>query len=341
MQGYDSDRAGALARQLMERVRTLPGVAGAALSTRPVMRGSGMVQTIGVAGRPIAKSDFLNCSTNGISPGYFETMGIRLLAGTDFSASDEGKEKPLKIVVNQAFVRRFFPGVDAVGKLVGTRGPDGNGRAEYQIAGVVSDAKYRSLREPSPPTIYSLAVKNLDYGFILNVRAQGPPEGLINSVRDTLRALDSQVPLVEIHTMKEEVDMSLWQERLLARLSALFSGFAALLAAIGLYGALDFVVKSRTREIGVRVALGASPGRVAWMLSLETVLLVGAGVALGLTAYAASMRWIRQALYGVAPTDPKAIAMALLFVAAVTLLAAAPPIWRAVRIDASTALRYE
>jgi predicted lysophospholipase L1 biosynthesis ABC-type transport system permease subunit len=215
------------------------------------------------------------------------------------------------------------------------------GTPQNQIVGVVSDAKYRSLREPVPPTVYSPVVEGFDGDFILHLRTRGDPAAAIAPVRETLRRLAPDLPFVEVRTQRQEVETSLWQERLLAWLSALFGGFAAVLAGIGLYGALDFAVKARQREAGVRVALGASPLGVVRLLSRETLLLVAAGALSGIAVYAVSARWIRQALYEVAPSDPEALGSALFFIAVVAWLAVASPLWRAARIDPASALRHE
>jgi predicted lysophospholipase L1 biosynthesis ABC-type transport system permease subunit len=265
---------------------------------------------------------------------------MRVVAGRDFAWSDN-KQKPANAIVNLAFVRHFFPGKNPLGGRFGNRGPDGLGTPQNQIVGVVSDAKYRSLREPVPPTVYSPVVEGFDGDFILHLRTRGDPAAAIAPVRETLRRLAPDLPFVEVRTQRQEVETSLWQERLLAWLSALFGGFAAVLAGIGLYGALDFAVKARQREAGVRVALGASPLGVVRLLSRETLLLVAAGALSGIAVYAVSARWIRQALYEVAPSDPEALGSALFFIAVVAWLAVASPLWRAARIDPASALRHE
>jgi predicted permease len=341
LKGYKPERARLLSRKLLEKTRSLPGVIAAGIASRGLMRGTGVKATFGVAGEPISRNDFLNSSLNSVTPDYFDAMGMRVVAGRDFTWSDDNQQKPRKVIVNQAFVRRFFPGQSALGRLFGNRGPDGLAAADNQIIGVVSDAKYRSLREEIPPTVYSPVVSGFDSSFILHLRTRGQPASVIAPVREALRSLDAELPFIEVRTLREEVETSLWQERLLAGLCTIFSCFAALLAGIGLYGALDFAVKARTREIGVRVALGADPLRVIQLLSSETLLLVTAGAALGLAVYAASARSIRHVLYGVDPSDHLALASALLFIAAVALGATAPPIWRAARMDPASALRHE
>src|SRR5262249_6714287 len=150
--------------------------------------------------------------------------------------------QPLKAIVNQTFVTRFFRGRNPIGQRFGFPGPGGVGKSENEIIGVVSDAKYRSLREPIPPTVYKAVVDGFDSEFILHVRTPARPEALIAPVRDAWRDLDPSLPLIEVRTLREEVEASLWQERLLAVLATVFGAIATLLASIGLYGAIDYAV---------------------------------------------------------------------------------------------------
>lgn len=341
MKGYKPEQAKLLSRKLLEETRSLPGVVGAAIASHGLMRGTGLKGTFGVAGVPVTRNDFLNSSIHLVTPGYFDTLGMRIVAGRDFTWSYDKKQKPQNAIVNLAFVRHFFPGENPLGRRFGNRGPDGLGTAQDQIVGVVSDAKYRSLREPVPPTVYTPVVSGFDGDFILHLRVRGDPAAAIAPVREILRRLAPDLPFVEVRTLRQEVETSLWQERLLAWLSALFAGFAAVLAGIGLYGALDFAVKARRREVGVRVALGATPLRVIRLLSRETLLLVTGGALSGIAMYAATARWIRQALYDVVPSDPQALGSALLFIAVVAWLAIAFPLWRVARIDPASALRHD
>ncbi len=331
MKAYKPDKAKLLSQQLLEKTRELPGVAAAAIASRGLMRGTGLKATFGVAGKPIRKDDLLASSANSVTPGYFDAMGMHVLAGRDFSWSDknyqwteENKQKSTKVIVNQAFAQRFFPGQNALDKLFGYTGPDGLARPENQIIGIVNDAKYRSLRERIPPTVYAPVVDGFDSDFILHLRTRGEPAVLIPPVRAVLRSLDPELPFIEVRTLRQEVDTSLWQERLLAWLSTIFGCFAALLAGIGLYGALEFSVKAKTREIGVRAALGASPMRVVRLLLGETLVPVAAGTVVGIGLYLASARWIRALLYNVSPSDPMAFGSALGFLAAVAFVATVP-----------------
>jgi predicted permease len=338
---YSPEQSRALSKKLLDQVRILPGVAGSGIASRPLMRGTGLKGTFAPAGSHIAPADFLNSSLNAVTPDYFDALQIPLLAGRRFSWSDRSQVLPRKVLVNQTFARRFFPGRNPIGERFGSPGPNGVARAENEIVGVVGDAKYRSLREPVPATVYSPAVDGFDSDFILYVRARQRPQTLIALVRATLRALDPELPFVEVHTLQDEVEASLWQERLLAWPSSFFGVMAAMLAGIGLYGLLHSAVASSTREIGIRLALGADPPRIAALFSRYTLLLTAAGIALGMCSYFVAASGLRAVLYNVHPWDPAAIAGVIAFTTVVGALAAAPAIWQAVRIDPASALRTE
>jgi predicted permease len=341
IRGYKPEQSRALSKALLEKASGLPGAAAASLASRGLMRGTGVKATFGVAGARISTTDFLNASLNSVTPGYFETMGMRVLAGRDFNWFDHNRTTPAGMIVNQTFVRRFFPDKSPVGQRFGGPGPGGVAKADHEMIGVMSDAKYRSLREPIPPTVYTPVVDGFDSSFILHVRTRQRPAALIAPVREVLRSIDPELPFIEVRTLREEVEASLWQERLLAALSTAFGGIAALLASIGLYGALDYAVKSRTREIGVRMALGAQPARIVSLLSRETLVLVAGGAILGLGAYAVAAVWIRRVLYDVHSWEPLAVGSVLVLVGLVAAIAAAPAVYRAVRIDPASALRAE
>lgn len=343
MLSYDVDRAYSLAQELIRQTQALPMVSTASIARLGLMRGTGMKVTLGPAGESIGQDDFLNCSTNMITRNYFATMGMRLIAGRDFSPSDEDATDPARVIVNQAFVKHFFPGEDPIGRRIGFRGKGGVAGADMQIVSVVTDSKYRSLREVIHPVVYSYVTKeDLQASFVLHVRThQSQPDTVISPVRDILRLLDPELPFIEVNILEDEIETSLWQERLLAILSSAFGAIAAVLAAIGLFGALDYAVRTRTREIGVRVALGARAADIGRMLWLESLRLLSIGVTLGLFVHLALTRWIRQFLYEVHPFDATALAHALAIVVAVCIAATLPPNGRAMRIRTSEALRHE
>jgi predicted permease len=341
LRGYTPDQSRALSKALLEKTSALPAVAAAGMASRALMRGTGIKTTYGAAGTRLNATDFLNCSINTVTPNYFAAMGIHVVAGRNFNWFDRAGRVPLGVIVNQAFTRHFLPDRNPIGARFGGPGPGGVAKAEYEIVGVVSDAKYRSLREPVPPTVYYAVVDGFYPAFNLHVRTVQRPESMMAPVREALRSLDPELPIVEVWTLREEVDASLWQERLLAWLSTIFGVVAALLASIGLYGALDYAVKCRTREIGVRMALGARPARIVGLLSGEVLLVTGCGVAAGLCAYAAAAVWIRRVLYDVRSWEPMVVVSVVVLVGLVAAMAAAPAAWRAVRIDPARALRAE
>lgn len=341
LKGYSPEKSRAFSKTLLERSRHLPGVVAAGLASRGVMRGTGVKATFGPAGTRIQASDYLNSSLNRITPGYFETMGMRIVAGRDFNWFDRSKTRPGKAIVNQTFASRFFPGRNPLGERYGSPGAGNVAGADTEIIGVVSDAKYRSLREAIPPTVYVPVVDGFDSVFILHVRTSQRPETVIAPVRNVLRSLDPELPFVEVRTLRDEVEASLWQERLLAALSMTFGAIAVLISSLGLYGALDYAVKSRTREIGVRVAVGAEPAAIIRLLGREALVLVSCGVVAGLCAYAGVALWIRSALYEVSTWDGFGIASVLVGVGVIAVGAVSPAIYRAVRIDPASALRAE
>jgi predicted permease len=330
--GYTDEQTTALQRHMLARVHELPGVDSVSAALRAVMRGSGIKTTIAPLGQTAAANDFLNTSFNGVSPDYFQTMGMHLVSGRDLSEADNHLQ-PEHVVVNEAFAHRFFPGQIAVGRSFGRGNPLD---ATFQIVGVVSDAHYRSLREPVPPTFY----EPLSAGdFTLCVRTRRLPESLIQPVRQTLIAFDPALSFAEVHTLAEEVDDSAAPERLTAVLASVFGLFAALLASVGLYGLLAFSVAQRQKEIGIRMAVGARPRSIAQLIGGQALVLVGVGVVLGLVAAILVTPMASALLYGVAPSDPLSMAAAAIFVILIAALAALIPAMRAARVDPAIALR--
>ena len=332
LSGYSLEQCDKLRRALLDRVRALPGVAAAASASRAVMRGSGVKTTVLPEGQTITEADSLNTSLNTVSPEYFDTMGMRILAGRGFQDSDRGV-KPARVLVNQTFAQQFFPGIDPVGRLLGN-----SIQTKFEIIGVVNDAKYRSLREPMTPTYYNLGSDDF---FVLCVRTRMRPETIIQPVRLELAALDPALPFLEIHTLAEEVDASAASERLTATLASLFGLLAAMLAAVGIYGLLSYAVAQRRREIGIRMALGARPGDIARMIGRQALAMVLVGVAAGLAAAWEAAPAIRSLLYGVTPSDGMSLGTAAAFVLLVSALATAIPAGRAARVEPASALRDE
>jgi putative ABC transport system permease protein len=339
LSGYTAAQEQALLSALTRRAREIPGVLNVALAARGVLRGRGIAMTVAPVGQQPSTADFLNTNLHDVSPEYFATMGIRLVAGRDFTGADDPMAKPRQVVVNQAFVRRFFPNIDPLGQRFGAGPPQRVVERIFEIVGVVSDAKYRSMREPMMPTVYQVAHEF--ESFVLHVRTRGRPESIIQSVRQALTALDPAVPFVEISTLAEEVDASTAGERLTAALASIFGTIAALLTAVGLYGLLAYVVAQRRREIGIRMALGAQTVDIAVLVGRQALAMVVGGMVVGLGAAAAAAQWTGSLLYGVAPSDPRSLAAAAVFVALVAAAAVAVPVARATHIEPAAALRQE
>jgi predicted permease len=335
--GYTGAQAKSFWKALSVRVRDLPGVVSVGMASRPLMRGSGFKSTVAPVGQKASRADYLNTSSNSVSPEYCGTMGLRVLEGRGFAARDVDATKPAPVVVNQSFARRFFPQGGAIGRRFG-HAMEAPALPTYEVVGVVSDAKYRSLREPVPPTYYSASEANFS---VLCVRTRTAPDSVIQPVRKVLAALDSALPFTEIHTLADEVDASAAPERLTAALAAIFGFFATLLAAVGIYGLLAFAVEQRRREIGIRIALGARASNIGAMLGLQAGAMVAGGVILGLGGALLAGPWVHALLYGVAPADSLSLALAALLVTLVAAVATAIPAARATRVQPASVLRQE
>jgi predicted permease len=343
MLNYTPQQAGGLRSRLLATVRELPGVQSAGIASRGVMRGTGVVATVAPAGKRVPRSEFLNTSLNQVSPEYFETMGMRFLSGRNFR-ENEPKTKPAPVVVNHAFVRHFFVESNAVGEKFGL----GNvvekaASADYQIIGVVSDAKYRSLREMIPPTIYRLWLVEAEGAepFILHVRTRNRPDAIIGPVESALRTIDPRLPFFEIHTLAEEVDATLWAERVLAWLSTIFAIAAAVLATMGVYATLAYAIAQGRREIGIRMALGARPVDLARLLAARPMLVASMGVAAGTVAFQAVSSLFRNVLFGVSASDPLAVIGGAAIVLAITLITTLIAVNGAIRVSPASVLREE
>jgi predicted permease len=337
--GYTKETAAAFISNLTQRVREIPGVVSVAVASRGIMRMRGVASTVARAGERPSRADFLNVSTNSVSPEYFDTMGMRVLSGRGLIPSDATDAKPQKVLVNEAFVRRFFPNVDPLGQRFGVGAAETVVAPDFEIVGVVNDAKYRSLREPMIPLSYAYGK---DYGsFVLNVRTRVRPEEILEPVRKALASIDPGLPFLEVHTLSEEAAGTAALERLTAVLASVFGGLAALLAGVGLHGLLAYAVTQRRREIGIRMALGAAALDIAGLTVRQTVVMAVGGLAVGLGAALACGPLVRSLLYGVSPWDLTSLGAAVGFVLVVAALATVVPAWRAAGIEPSVALREE
>ena len=326
-------------QQWLQRVKQLPNVSNAALAEIRMFRGSGRKTTIAQAGAMVPMSDFMNTSTQSISPGYFDTVGQRLIEGRRLQDSDSN---PLSnglrpVVVNQAFVARFGQGKSVVGKSFGF----GAGKAvsaEVQVIGVVSDAKYRSVREPIQPTMYGL-LGNEYSRITLLVNTSSQSASLIASVRDQLRAISTHLYAEDIATMQQDIENSLWNERALAFLANTLAVFSALVAMAGISALASYLATMRTREIGIRCALGASTSNILkWFLNQIWLPLLG-GLMGGILLSETIEQTVQSLLYGVSLRDSGLTLISAGGVFCAGLLAVLLPAFRAARIEPWKALR--
>ncbi|HJT29660.1 MAG TPA: ABC transporter permease [Pyrinomonadaceae bacterium] len=336
-------------RQVTERVEAIPGVESASVARIAAVSGNSSVRSLLIEGRagsdnqfrsdnsgPVAENDE-SVSANVIGPKYFQTMGIPFLQGRDFNAQDSDDHPPV-VIVNEAFVRRHFPNEDALGKRLSFNGPKGPWR---EIVGVVHTSKYRSLGEAPTPVAYLALQQNHETGMTLHVRTRVDPSSVAGVIRNEVQSLERNLPLGNPELMSERVTNSLYAARMGAILLAVFGGVALLLASIGLYGVMSFAVARRTRELGIRVALGAQPGDVFRLVLLQGMTLVIAGLVLGIGVALAVTRLLASFLYGVTTMDALTFTAIPALLTAVALLACYLPARRATRVEPLVALRYE
>ncbi len=336
---YKGPRRAEVFREMLARVRALPGVKAAVSNVTPVSGSAWTDDVVADGFTPKTREDGV-AFFNQVGDGYFETMGTRLLAGRDFGPRD-ALTAPAVAIVNESMARRFFATTNAVGKtfrvLQGQKTS-----APIEIVGIVEDAKYKSLRDPAPPTAYLAVSQDSTPSAYLtfDVRAGGSTAAIAPAVRNAMLAASPTVSLT-FASFAEQVDESVARERLLATLSTFFGGLALLLATIGLYGVMSYSVARRRNEIGIRMALGAARTRVVRMVLGEVAMLVGIGVALGLAFALASSRLLAVFLFGLAPNDPVTIAGAITISVLVAAVAGYLPARRASRVDPMLALREE
>jgi putative ABC transport system permease protein len=338
---YPPARRGAVFEEMLERLRALPGVRSASASAATPIDNSLSAFDLQVEGyKPKSKED-TDVYFNNVSDQFFETLGTDLMAGRDFNKYDT-PESPRVSIVNQTLAKKFFGGQNPIGKRY-RRGFGDKPDALVEIVGAVKDAKYISLREQLSPTVYfaasQYAGEDESTTFELRVAA-GVPTAVIPAVKSSIAEVNRDVSL-EFKTLALQVDESLSRERLLATLAGFFGGLALLLAMIGLYGVMSYNVTRRRNEIGIRVALGAEPGRVLRMVMGEVALLISFGLAIGLGAAIATTRFIESLLYGMKPNDPWTLSLAAAVLALVAILAGLLPARRASRLDPMNALREE
>ena len=374
--GYKDEQMVNLYGELQQRFAALPGVVSAAYSDEPLLAGGYSAQEVHLDGAAPKRNENTDVLT--VGPGFFSAMRIPVLAGRPFNSADfASAEKthaivkaadkaageatagpavhsspphaklpappvaPVPVMINAIFARRFFPKQNPIGMHMGNAESDDPRvgiQPGYRIVGITGDTKYRDLKREIRPTIYTPLVDSHAY-FVL--RATGDPTALVNAVRKTIASTDSQLPIFDVHTQTEQIARTHFQERMLSRLSSFFAVLATALACIGLYGLLSYEVAVRTRELGIRMALGAQKLHLMKVVVRHGILLSLAGVVLGMAVAFAVTRFMAKMLYGVQPDDLGTFAAVSALLLLVALIACGVPALRAIRVDPLVAIRSE
>ncbi len=351
LNSYTPERGKLAYRELTESLKSLPGVEGVGLASMRILENDEWDSNMTVEGySPDKPDDRAEPYMNSISPNYFAALGVPIVSGRDFTDADSRQVKhgekdddyvPATVMINETFARKFFPGRDPIGRHLGF-GSDPGTKTDMEIIGIVKDIKYTSLRDEIPPQAYVpyLADRGMG-GMTVYVRTTADPKAMMNLIREKVRDLDANMPIFDMRTTDEQIQNSLSAERMIASLSIVFGLLATILAAVGLYGLMAYNVVQRTREIGIRMALGAAQGDVVWMVMRDVLILVGIGIAVGVPAALALTSVVRSQLYGLTGHDPMTLVLATVGLAVVAFAAGYIPAIRASRLDPMRALRYE
>jgi predicted permease len=336
MGGYKQDQLPSLYQRLIEGVEAVPGVRSASLASCGLGVGCEDSSDIYLPGVPHTNGE-TDSQERRVSQHYLATAGIPLLAGRDFTTTDTEKS-PAVAIVNQAFVREFLQDKNPIGQYFGY---DPANDHRFQIVGLVKDARVNDIRANPQPMIYHSVAQDVIDVESLDVRTSGDPAQFISDVRRAVRSVDPNLPIGGITTVSEELANDLAQQRLIARLTAIFGALALGLACLGLYGVMSYTVARRTSELGIRLAVGASRIAVLWLVLRQTLLVIGAGIAAGLLLSFLAGRAITSLLFGLSPYDPATLLGAAAMLLLVALGSGLKPAWRAAHVNPTEALRVE
>ena len=338
LNGYGPERIGSFYEELLDRVQALPGVRSASVADSPLL-GNRWFDGLIVEGHRAPPNEAPAVAVKAVSPRFFETMGIAIRLGRDFSSQDRSGS-PKVAIINESLARLSFAGQNPIGKHVGV----GSLTPDLEVVGVIADTKYGGLRDPIPQAVYlpmSQAPLPRSAPRTLHVRVSDHSANVAAAIRNQIRALDKNLPVTQVQIFSDLVDRDLAQERLIATLSGFFGALALLLVSVGLYGVIAYGVQRRTREIGIRMSLGAEPGMVMRMVLRDCLGMVVAGATIGFPLGLWLSKLVASQLFGVSPGDPITMATATLLMLAVAALAGYLPARRASRVDPMVALRYE
>jgi predicted permease len=337
--GYDSTRAKLLFGRVEEELAAIPGVTGVTSALVPLVAGNNWGNDVVVQGYPTGPDVDANSRFNEVGAGFFQLLGIRVLSGREFTASDQvGTQKVA--VVNQAFADKFGLGKDAVGKFMGQRGESDT--LDLEIVGLVPNTAYSEVKGVVPPVFYLPWRQDGNaFGMYFYIRTSLPPEQILGTLRTTMKRIDPNLPVEELKTMPQQIRENVFLDRLISILAATFAVLATMLAAVGLYGVLAYSVAQRTREIGIRMALGAESGQVRGLVLKQVAAMLLFGGVLGIAGALGLGRAAQSLLFGLEGHDPVAFAAAVLLLTGVAFGAGFLPARRAAQVDPMQALRYD
>lgn len=336
--GYDTTRAAVLFGRIEEELAATPGVTGVTSALVPLLAGSNWGTDVRVQGFQSGPDIDSNSRLNEVGAGYFSMLGVPILSGREFTIADS-RDGARVAVVNEMFARKFGLGRDAVGKFMSSSGDDS---LDIQIVGLVKDSKYSDVKDEVPPLFFTpwrqdTRTGNMNY----YVRTALPPAQMLATIKSVMQRVDPALPLEDLKTMPQQIRENIFMDRMISILSAAFAVLATLLAGIGLYGVLAYTVAQRTREIGVRMAIGADSWRVKSLVLRQVGTMTLIGASLGVAAAYALGKAAQSLLFGLQGHDPMVFAMAVLLLGLVALLAGYVPARRAAKVDPMNALRYD
>jgi len=333
--GYNGERGRQFYPTLQEQLADVPGFDAVALARSVPVQSGGIATSAAPEGYQPAPNEPMEVEATMITPGYYRALGTPLLRGREFTPADRrGAERV--VIVNQAFADRYWPGQDPIGKHVGDISTP-----PATVVGVVATAKYRSLREDPTPALAVPVQQMYSDAMTIVVRTSLEPNVALRQITEVVATLDPELPIIRPQALSAKLSVALARERLLATLLAAFALLAAALSAAGLYAVVAYRMQSRTREWGIRLAIGARPESVLWLAQRQSTLLAALGLCIGLAGAAIVSRFVRTLLFGVRPVDPWTFGGAAIVLGTVVAIAAFVPARRATRIDPTIALRGE
>jgi predicted permease len=342
LNGYSSDRTRVFFQRLEDELRAAPGVTAVTASNVPLLAGHNRSRGVAVQGFKAGPDTDTGSRYNRVGPGYFSSLGIPLIAGREFTDADTVNSAKVA-VVNQTFAKKFGLGSDAVGKLMGWAPGDGyRSTLDTTIVGVVEDAKYSEVKQKVPPQFFVPYRQDEGLGAMhVYVRTSGDIAQAASAITAVVKRLDPNLPIEDLETLPDQVRNNTFLDRMMTTLSAAFALLATLLAAIGLYGVLAYTVAQRTREIGLRMALGAAPDRVRRMVLRQVAIMTLVGGLVGVAGALGVGKGAQSMLFQMTGADPAVLALSAVALAMVALSAGFIPAHRASRVDPMRALKYE